>query len=613
MRLDSLKIRNFRGFKEEAFIDFSDLTAFIGKNDIGKSTILEALEIFFNSSIVSCEQSDFNVELKDSSEKEIEITCEFSDLPEELIIDSNVPTSLKDEFLLNFSGKLEIMKKYNALLSKPKETVYIICNHPTKANANDLLSLKNKELKDRAKSLNIDSSRYDSKVNSDIRRSIWSSFDDLELQNTCILVDKDDSKKVFEEIKKYLPYYALFQSDRKSTDDDKEIVDPMKIAIREALSKLSKEIEDIKKQVQTEACGIAEMTLSKLREMDPSLASTLSSDFKSEPKFDSLFKLTINGDNGIPINKRGSGVRRLILMNFFRAEAERRMKEANNNSVIYAFEEPETSLHPDHQKMLIKAFLNISKTSNSQVILTTHTPAIAALLPLSSLRFIDYDKEGSRCIFANTEDTYKKICDALGVLPDPIHKDTKALLLVEGKADYIFVEETAMKLKDKGYLKSTFKEKNFAIIPVGGCGNLKHWMTLNMAKQFNVPYCVLMDSDCGTEYGVNNIDRISELRADGVKAYTTKKREIENYIHCDCINDYALIHGKPTLKFSFSDTDDAKNIISKAINIKPTEVLEKLWCNMSADQIRETEKYCEADVEHFEFTEMFTDFLTLVK
>lgn len=33
-----LKMKNFRGYKEEVAIDFDDFTAFVGKNDIGKSS-----------------------------------------------------------------------------------------------------------------------------------------------------------------------------------------------------------------------------------------------------------------------------------------------------------------------------------------------------------------------------------------------------------------------------------------------------------------------------------------------------------------------------------------------------------------------------------------------
>jgi len=49
------------------------------------------------------------------------------------------------------------------------------------------------------------------------------------------------------------------------------------------------------------------------------------------------------------------------LLNFFRAEAERRRRERNVPSVIYAIEEPETSQHTAHQKILIRALLELLK------------------------------------------------------------------------------------------------------------------------------------------------------------------------------------------------------------------------------------------------------------
>ena len=48
MKLRLLKIKNFRCYREEIAIGFDDLTALIARNDTGKSTILEALDAFFN-------------------------------------------------------------------------------------------------------------------------------------------------------------------------------------------------------------------------------------------------------------------------------------------------------------------------------------------------------------------------------------------------------------------------------------------------------------------------------------------------------------------------------------------------------------------------------------
>lgn len=48
MKLKTIYLKNFRCYKDEVSIEFDDLTTFVGKNDIGKSTVLEGLEIFFN-------------------------------------------------------------------------------------------------------------------------------------------------------------------------------------------------------------------------------------------------------------------------------------------------------------------------------------------------------------------------------------------------------------------------------------------------------------------------------------------------------------------------------------------------------------------------------------
>lgn len=43
-------------------------------------------------------------------------------------------------------------------------------------------------------------------------------------------------------------------------------------------------------------------------------------------------------------------MKRLVLLSFFRAEAERRLSEQGGNGIIYAIEEPETSQHTENQK-----------------------------------------------------------------------------------------------------------------------------------------------------------------------------------------------------------------------------------------------------------------------
>ncbi|MFC3812224.1 AAA family ATPase [Lacihabitans lacunae] len=602
MILEEVRIKNFRGYRTETIIPISNLTAFIGKNDAGKSSVLEALEIFFNNSLVVCEREDLNI---NADNNQIEITCVFSDYPNEIIIDAAAPTSLANEYLLNENNRLEIKKVFATSAAKPKEKVFIICNHPTAENSNDLLELKKAELKTRATGLNIPQGNYNGNINSTIRQAIWASFEDLKLARTELLVDKEDTKKVYDTLKNYLPIYALFQSDRQSKDDDKEVTDPMKLAVQQALAELTDEIEHIKNEVRNKAIDTANRTLAKLKEMSPELANELIPEFKTEPKFDSQFKLTINSEDNIPINKRGSGVRRLILLNFFRAEAERLRNQHQGNQIIFAFEEPETSQHPDHQEMLIQAFIELANTGNSQIILTTHTPALAGLLPLESLRFIEKTVD-DRNIELGTEEVFEKIAQTLGVLADPIPKNATAIILIEGKSDVTFLNHTANQLKNGGHLTHTFQEKRIALVPIGGCGNLKHWKTLRLVDQFQIPYCVLLDSDKGTNEEQKNIDTIADLVQSGIKAYVTRKREPENYIHLDCLQ---LPAGST---FTLTDTCDAKVLIANEKSTKKELILERFWTRMTAEQIREVEQYDDNGTTRYEFSEMFQDFINVI-
>ena len=101
----------------------------------------------------------------------------------------------------------------------------------------------------------------------------------------------------------------------------------------------------------------------------------------------------------IPINKRGSGVKRLVLLNFFRAEAERRLESGDSTGIIYAVEEPETSQHSTNQQILVRALRGLTNTPNVQVILTTHSGTIVKNLQFENLRMIS-DNNGQKEVLA---------------------------------------------------------------------------------------------------------------------------------------------------------------------------------------------------------------------
>lgn len=391
MKISQVKITNFRGYKDETAIDFNDLTAFVGKNDVGKSTVLEALDVFFNEGkgLIKLDKEDINKQGLAEGNSAICIAVVFEDLPTSLVIDSTNATTLRDEYLLDIRGKLEVVKTYP---NAGTEKVSVKARHPSNPACADLLLKKQKDLQAIIKKDSIACS--DEKKNATMRKAIWQHYaTDLQLQDIEIDVKKEDAKNIWDQLKKYMPLYSLFQSDRKNSDGDSEIQDPMKLAVQEILkdTSIQSSLNQIATEVDSKLKEVADRTLEKLKEMNPEIANSLNPVIPSAEtlKWADVFKnVSISGDEDIPINKRGSGVKRLVLLNFFRAEAERRKTEKNVPDIIYAIEEPETSQHPDHQKKLIDAFIQLSKGQHTQIILTTHSPAIVKMLDFEHLKLI---------------------------------------------------------------------------------------------------------------------------------------------------------------------------------------------------------------------------------
>ena len=393
MKIEKVRIENFRSYQDEITIDLNNLNVFVGKNDIGKSTVLEALDIFINENkgVIKIDKDDVNKRLQHAGNSEIKISVVFSDLPDVLTIDATNTTTFVDEHLLTEEGFLEIIKKYP---NAGKEKIFIKANHPTNPNCSELLLKNNRALK----AMLIDGMNCeDRSKNAELRKAIWDYYsDDLQLQETEIELAKEDAKNTWVQLKNYMPLYSLFQCDRKNSDGDSEVQNPMKIAVTEILKdeRLMSSLNDIAVEVDAKLKEVVGKTLEKLNEMNPEIADSLTPIIPSPEslKWVDVFKsVSITGDEDIPINKRGSGVKRLILLNFFRAEAERRKDENNVPDIIYAIEEPETSQHPNHQRKLIEAFIELSNSNNTQILLTTHSPSIVKLLDFEHIKLIKDD------------------------------------------------------------------------------------------------------------------------------------------------------------------------------------------------------------------------------
>ena len=576
MRLIKLTVENFRCYANEISMRIDNLTALIGQNDIGKSTMMDALAIFFESA-----SPDKDDACKYGNPEKMRITCEFEQLPEQLIVDADFPTTLEGEYLLSPVGTLTIRKTYNGKLVVPKvSAIEAIANHPTSNRFNDLLTLKKPELIKRAKDLNVDLDDVDKRKNAPIRAAIWKHSTDLQLGERAVPLEQEGAKQIWNALSLYLPTFALFRSDRASTDQDAEAQDPLKIAIREALKDVEPELTRVKNHVENEVKKIAAATVEKLHEMDESLAQTLDPVITTR-KWESLFHTSITGDEGIPLNKRGSGVKRLVLLNFFRAKAETDAGKRKSSSVIYAIEEPETSQHPHNQRLLLFALIELAADIDRQVIFTTHNPMLARYLPNNSLRFLKKDVSGNRTLMVESQETreeiFAEISKSLGILPD---HNVKLFIGVEGPSDMNFLREISQMLVNAGEtypdLDSLENEGELIFFPFGG-SNLALWSS--RLKHLNRPEYHIYDRDNPPpkapkyEKELNTVNKRTNC-----KAVTTSKREIENYLHKDAIVEaYAENDIDITLP-DFDDFDDVPSIVAKEVH---TASSDSSWNNLT--------------------------------
>lgn len=391
MKLYSLTLKNFRGYRNETTVLFNDLTAIVGKNDIGKSSILEAFDIFCNGSnaVHKLEKADINVDVLAAGETDIEITAEFTGFPETVVIDATNETSLAEEYLLTSDGRLKVRKVFP---NAGKEKVYIIANHPTQEDCADLITLKQKDLKKKVEDLGLD---CDKTKNAEMRKAIrdyYAALGDLNLQETAIESTKENVKDIWSKLTDYLPVFSLFVSDRTNNEGDKIVQDPLKFAVQRMFNdEVIKDLcHQIAERVITELQAVATGTLDKLNEMNPEVANQLKPSIGKEEELswtDIFKKVSITGDDGIQINKHGSGVRRLILLNFFRYEAEKKVAEGKD--VVYAIEEPETSQHNEHIKMMMDALKTLAGRDHIQIVITTHNPYLVKQLDYAQLRLVD--------------------------------------------------------------------------------------------------------------------------------------------------------------------------------------------------------------------------------
>ena len=213
--------------------------------------------------------------------------------------------------------------------------------------------------------------------------------------------------------------------------------------------------------------------------------------------------LLVNENGKISISNSGSGLRTilLVLIKLFleTREYSRYSSEPILNSTVFIFEELENNLHPEIQRNLFEFLYQWVQKYNSQIFLTTHsTVPINMFSGRDNVTLTHIKKEDNR-ITTNSALSFienKDILMNLGVRASDILQ-SNAVIWVEGPSDRIYINKW-IELYSNGNLKENI---HYQILFYGGrllshlTGKLDNSNELIQLFKANVHSIIVIDSD----------------------------------------------------------------------------------------------------------------------
>jgi putative ATP-dependent endonuclease of OLD family len=358
MRLNRLKIENFRGITSLEIELDRDITVLIGENNSGKTTVLEALrfglETIKSDKTCNFSEHDFhrNGECNDlASSKPIQLTFYFAETEEYLWPDYCIQT-LNDVIVGSAYAmiKLQLTAQYVASDANLTQSWCFLDDAD-----NEMLG-KQGLLKDlrRLRPFFFQTALRSAKDEFHGQSTYWSSF----LKNKDI--DEDTRKTLEEEL----------------SNVNQKIVD--------AHTSFKDVTEEVKRISELVSVGKADSV-----SVDP-----IAADVYKALRYTEVNLLT--GSNAkIPIRSHGEGTQSLSVLLLFSAYMKTRLKADIDKFAdpIIAIEEPEAHLHPN----AIRALWSLILTLPGQKIIATHSGDILSEVPVDKLRRLNKTHTTTEC------------------------------------------------------------------------------------------------------------------------------------------------------------------------------------------------------------------------
>ncbi|AMW99782.1 ATP-dependent nuclease [Rummeliibacillus stabekisii] len=518
MKLTKLVFNNYRSFgPTDITIYISDLTAFIGHNSSGKTTILSALQKLFGNSKIT--KSDFHISLDKAPDEiiksnfYIEAYFEFFAADSEGLEEDDYGIA---QYFENFivdqpGGNPYIVIRLDASYEKGSSPEGIIDYkfHYVVNNGEDGLKPISVHDRDKIQVIYIPAVRNPSEQLKNATGTIlWRILNQINWKES----DKEKINKKIEELDKEVAKQSGISIVKKvvSTQWKNYHSDSR---YNEANIKFgSSDLDNILKKLEVEFTPSHTEKAFKVNDLGDGLKS--------------LFYLTLIDSLLELENEAIMEIKNRV------SEEERILNIDPPALTLILVEEPENHVSPHLLGKVIKNLNNIRNRNNSQVMLTSHSPSIIKRVDPTEIRHLRIENGTTivkEIVLPEKQDeSYKYVKEAIKAYPELYF--SSLVLLGEGDSEEILIPKFLSLYMDD------LDTVGISVVPLGGRHVNHFWKLLN---QLNIPFITLLDLDREREGGgwgrikyalkqliENGTSRSELLTAKGGK--TLSDEELEN-------------------------------------------------------------------------------------
>jgi len=524
MKIESIKIENFRSFKDET-IFFDDYTCFVGANGCGKSTVLNALNIFFRQD-KDCATDLSKLSAEDFHHKNIsepiKITLTFVDLSEQAKKDLSDYVR-QDKLIVSSVAKFDSntnvaeVKQYGNRLGFEDFRRYFEAEKGT-AKAEDLKTIYSEFQK-----------KYADLPKATTKPAMVKALRDYELghKDDCVLIPSEDQfYGVSKGENRLAPHiqWVFISATKDATEESEESKTSAlgQLLARTVRSRVnfSEKVGALKKTTQEEYQKILDAEQTALNDISDTLKNKLESwahpgitakilwkqDADKSVKVEEPWAYIKLGERGFEgeLARFGHGLQRSYMLALLQELTT--VSDESAPTLLMGIEEPEIYQHPPQARHLAETLYELSK-KNSQIIVCSHNPLFIpgddfesirvvrekgspSASYISKLSYLDLSKElesaGQKAL--KEEGILAKLYPSLNPIVNEMFFCNK-LILTEGIEDVAYLS-TYLLLTD--HMKD-FRRYGGHIVPVGGKSEIIK--PLAMAKLLNIPVYVICDAD----------------------------------------------------------------------------------------------------------------------